>query len=156
MKYSEKTALVVAPNMGIGINVLISIIRKVSEALGASYDIEVIEAHHRRKKDAPSGTALALAEAAAAGRGHVLQDKAVYGRQGGDSLRKDDEIGIHAIRGGDIIGDHTVLFAGSGETVEIRHSVITRDVLAKGAVRAALFLANKSKGLFSMQDVLGL
>jgi len=153
---AKKIAVVMAPNMGVGVNVLLKLIRQVSAMLGEAYDIEVIEAHHNLKKDAPSGTALAMAEAAASGRNLDLRRAAVHGRQGNTGARPKGEIGIHAVRGGDIIGEHTVLFAGPGEKIEITHSVVTRDVFAKGAVRAAEFLLEKEKGLFSMQDVLGL
>ena len=149
-------AIVFAPNFGVGINVLLNVVKRVASVVGSSFDIEVIEAHHNKKKDAPSGTALGLAEAAAAGLKISLKDHAVYGRQGNVGARKQNEIGIHAIRGGDIIGEHTVMFAGSGEKIEISHSVVTRDVLAQGAVRAAEFLCEKKSGLFDMQDVLGL
>jgi len=153
---SKKMAIVFAPNMGVGINVLLSVVKKIASVLGETYDIEIVEAHHNKKKDAPSGTALRLAEAAAAGLDISLADHAVYGRQGLVGARKKKEIGIHAVRGGDIIGEHTVIFAGPGEKIEVSHSVITRDVFAKGAVRAAEFLSAKQSGLYTMQDVLGL
>ena len=153
---SKKIAVVFAPNMGVGINVLLSIVKKIAAVLGDSYDIEIIEAHHNQKKDAPSGTALGLAEAAAAGLNISLRDHAVYGRKGLVGARKKKEIGIHAVRGGDIIGEHSVIFAGPGEKIEVSHSVITRDVFAKGAVRAAEFLGSRKRGLFTMQDVLKL
>lgn len=153
---AKKTAIVFAPNMGVGINVLLSIIKKIASVLGDAYDIEIVEAHHNKKKDAPSGTALGLAEAAAAGLDVSLADHAVYGRQGLVGPRPRKEIGIHAVRGGDIIGEHTVIFAGPGEKIEVSHSVLTRDVFAKGAVRAAEFLSGKRSGLYTMQDVLGL
>jgi 4-hydroxy-tetrahydrodipicolinate reductase len=153
---AKKVAIVFAPNMGVGINVLLSVVKKIASVLGETYDIEIVEAHHNKKKDAPSGTALGLAEAAAAGLDVSLDEHAVYGRQGLVGARKRKEIGIHAVRGGDIIGEHTVIFAGPGEKIEVSHSVLTRDVFAKGAVRAAEFLSGKRPGLYSMQDVLGL
>ncbi|MFH0922076.1 MAG: 4-hydroxy-tetrahydrodipicolinate reductase [Fibrobacterota bacterium] len=153
---SGRIAIVHAPNMGVGINVLLSIVKQVAAVLGDTYDIEIIEAHHNKKTDAPSGTALGLAEAAAEGLGVDLKGNAVYGRAGQVGERRHKEIGIHAVRGGDIIGEHTVIFAGPGEKVEISHSVISRDVFAKGAVRAAAFLSGKKNGLFNMKDVLGL
>lgn len=153
---ADRIAVVMAPNMGVGVNVLLALVRRAAEVLGPPYDIEVIEAHHNQKKDAPSGTALALARAAAEGRKLNLEKAAVYGRSGMPGPRKKGEIGIHAIRGGDIIGEHTVLFAGPGEKIEMVHSVVTRDALARGAVRAAAFVGRKKKGLFTMQDVLGL
>ncbi|MBL8027136.1 MAG: 4-hydroxy-tetrahydrodipicolinate reductase [Fibrobacteres bacterium] len=155
-KASEKVAVVFAPNMGVGINVLLSIVNKMAAVLGDEYDVEIIEAHHNKKKDAPSGTAIGLAEAVASGMQVSLAEKAIHGRSGLVGARPKKEIGIHAVRGGDIIGEHTVMFAGPGETIEVSHSVLTRDVFAKGAVRAAEFLAGKKSGLFNMQDVLGL
>jgi 4-hydroxy-tetrahydrodipicolinate reductase len=153
---SKSIAVVFAPNMGVGINVLLSVVKKIANTLGEQYDVEIIEAHHNKKKDAPSGTALGLAEAVAEGLEVSLSEKAVYGRSGMVGARPKKEIGIHAVRGGDIIGEHTVMFSGPGEKIEISHSVITRDVFAKGAVRAAEFLAGKKNGLYNMQDVLGL
>jgi len=153
---AKKCAIVFAPNMGVGVNVLLSIVKQAAAILGSDYDIEIIETHHNKKKDAPSGTALGLAEAAAQGRNLSLAQSAIHGRSGQVGARPKNEIGIHAVRGGDIIGEHTVLFAGPGEKIEISHSVITRDVFAKGAIRAALFLADKKTGLYDMQEVLGL
>ncbi len=153
---SQKIAIVFAPNMGVGINVLLDIVKKMASLLGDSYDIEIVETHHNKKKDAPSGTALGLAEAVAEGLNVGLDTHAVYGRRGMVGARKKKEIGIHAVRGGDIIGEHTVIFAGNGEKIEVSHSVISRDVFAKGAVRATEFLAGRKSGLYNMQDVLGL
>jgi 4-hydroxy-tetrahydrodipicolinate reductase len=123
---SEKIAVVFAPNMGVGINVLLNVVKNISATLGDNYDIEIIEAHHNKKKDSPSGSALGLAEAAAQGRGLSVKDHAVYGRQGAVGARKKDEIGIHAIRGGDIIGEHTVLFSGAGCWTRIKDSITCR------------------------------
>jgi 4-hydroxy-tetrahydrodipicolinate reductase len=153
---SKTIAIVFAPNMGVGVNVLLSLVRQAAQALGETYDIEIVEAHHNQKKDAPSGTALGLAEAAAQGMGVDLQSHAVYGRSGQVGARKPKEIGIHAVRGGDIVGEHTVIFAGQGEKIEIAHQATSRDVFAKGAMRAAVFLADKKNGMFDMRDVLGL
>ncbi len=155
-KASQKIAVVFAPNMGVGINVLLSVVRDIAKRLGDDYDIEIIEAHHNKKKDSPSGTALGLAEAVAEGIGVSLSEAVVNGRHGLVGARPKREIGIHAVRGGDIIGEHTVLFAGPGEKIEISHSVVTRDVFAKGAVKAAEFLLDKRNGLYDMQDVLKL
>jgi 4-hydroxy-tetrahydrodipicolinate reductase len=153
---SKKIAVVYSPNMGVGVNVLLSLVKKMAAALGDAYDIEIVEMHHNQKKDAPSGTALALGEAAAQGLKVALKDSAVYGRKGMVGARRKKEIGIHAVRGGDVIGEHAVIFAGPGEKIELSHSVITRDVFARGAVRAAEFISTRKRGLFTMQDVLGL
>lgn len=152
-----KTAKVVfTPNMSIGINVLLSILPKVAQMLGDDYDIEIIEAHHRMKKDAPSGTALRLAEIVAEGVNRNLDQVGVYARKGMIGERTKKEIGIQTIRAGDIVGDHTVLFGGIGERIEITHKASSRDCFARGAVRAAVWLADKKAGLYDMQDVLGI
>lgn len=153
---ARRVPVVYAPNMGIGVNVILGLVRQAARILGSEFDIEVIEAHHNQKKDAPSGTAFGLAEAAAEGRKLRLAESAVYGRHGTPGARKPSEIGIHAIRGGDIVGEHTVLFAGPGEKIEISHSALSRDIFAHGAVRASLFAAGRAPGLYDMQDVLGL
>lgn len=148
---SEKIACIVAPNMSVGMNVLFNTVGVVADSLGAGYDIEIIEAHHRLKKDAPSGTALRLAECIteAGGPGNY-----VYGREGMVGERKPDELGIHAIRAGDIAGVHTVLYSGGGETIEITHRAHGREAFATGAVRAAVFAASAAPGLYDMGDVL--
>jgi len=149
-------ACLLAPNMSLGVNVLLRVVRDVAAALGDAYDVEIVEAHHNRKKDAPSGTALALGEAAAAGLGRRLDEVAVHGRHGMVGERTVREIGFHAVRAGDIVGDHTVIFGGQGERVEVRHIATSRDTFARGALRAAKFLAGRPPGRYSMADVLGL
>ncbi len=147
---------VFAPNMSIGVNVLLNIVGKVARALGERYNIEVIEAHHNQKKDAPSGTALKISEVLAEGMDWNLADVAVYDRHGMIGERKTREIGIQTIRAGDIIGDHTVLFGGPGERIEITHRAHTRDTFALGALRAAEWVVKQPPGLYTMADVLGL
>jgi 4-hydroxy-tetrahydrodipicolinate reductase len=152
---AKKIAIVKAPNMSVGVNVLLKTAAQVAKALGPDYDIEIIEAHHRFKQDAPSGTALALARAIAAATGRDLAADACYGRQG-TCPRRPGEIGIHAVRAGDIVGEHRVYLAALGERIELGHVATTRDTFARGALRAALWLAGRPAGLYSMQDVLGL
>jgi len=152
---SGSVPVLISSNMSLGINVLLRVIGDVANALGENYDIEIIEAHHNKKKDAPSGTAKSLAEAIAEAKGKRLQDIALYGREGNVGARKKGELGIHAIRGGDIVGDHTVIYAGANERIEITHRAHSRDVLAQGALYAAKFLMDRSPGLYSMQDVIG-
>lgn len=153
---ASEVPVVIAPNMSVGINLLLNILSTTAKALGDNYDIEIIEAHHRMKKDAPSGTALRLGEAVAEALGRNLEDCAVYGRQGITSERDPQEIGFETIRAGDVVGDHTVLFAGIGERIEITHKASSRMTFASGAVKAAIWLAGQSAGLYDMQDVLGL
>lgn len=148
--------VVFAPNMSVGVNVLIDIVEKVAGLLGDSYDVEIIETHHRFKKDAPSGTALRLGEAAAKALSRNLADCAVYGREGVTGERSTREIGFETIRGGDVVGDHTVLFAGLGERVELTHKASSRLTFANGAVKAAAWLSERPPGLYDMRDVLGL
>ena len=155
-KLSEKIAIVQAPNMAVGVNVLFKITQKVASILGDDYDIEIVEAHHRMKKDAPSGTALKLGEMAALGVGRDLQKVGVFERNGIIGERTDQEIGIQTIRGGDIVGEHTVYFAGPGERIELIHRAHNRDNFARGAAVAASWIASKKNGMFSMFDVLGL
>lgn len=143
-----------APNMSIGINVLLKVVGDVARLLGDDYDVEVVETHHRYKKDAPSGTAIALAEAAAVVLGRDLSADAIYGRQGLTGEREPREIGLHSIRAGDVVGDHTVVFGGLGERVEITHKATSRETFARGAVRAALWLPGQSKGFYDMMDLL--
>lgn len=152
----EKIAIVFAPNMSVGVNVLFKLIEQATKVLGASSDIEIIEAHHRHKVDAPSGTALHMGEVAAAVLGRNLNEVAVYGREGITGERKDQTIGFETIRAGDIVGDHTIMFASPGERIEITHKSSSRMTYANGALRAALWLQDKEKGMFNMQDVLGL
>jgi 4-hydroxy-tetrahydrodipicolinate reductase len=154
--YAERCAAVFAPNMSVGVNITLKLLELAGRHLSQGFDIEVIEAHHRHKVDAPSGTALKMGEVVAQAAGRRLADVARYSRQGHTGERTDDEIGFSVIRGGDIVGDHTVLFAGTGERVEITHKSSSRATYAEGALRAALFLINQDKGLFDMQDVLSL
>ncbi len=152
----EDTAVVFAPNMSVGVNLCFKLLSLAAEVLGDGYDVEVIETHHRHKVDSPSGTAIRLGEVVAEALGRNLDDCAVYGRQGQIGPRTDKEIGFETIRAGDVVGDHTVLFATEGERVEITHKASSRMTFAKGAVRAAAWLQQHQKGLFDMQDVLGL
>ena len=152
---ARRTACIVSPNMSVGVNLLISLVGKVARALGDEYDIEIVEAHHRFKKDAPSGTALRLAEKIAEATGRTLAKDAVYGRQGVVGERKKNEIGVLAVRAGDIVGDHTVMFTCLGERIEIIHRAHTRDAFARGALRAAKFLAGKPPGMYGIAEALG-
>ncbi len=145
-----------APNMSLGVNLLFALAAQVAQTLGDDYDIEIIEAHHRFKKDAPSGTALGIAEAICAATGKSLEKDLVHGREGAQAERKRGEIGMHAMRMGDVVGDHTATFATLGERIELRHVASTRDVFAHGALRAAKWLAGKPAGRYTMKDVLGL
>ncbi len=157
IKAASKTIPILqSPNMSAGVNLIFKLTELVASKLGQEYDIEIVESHHRLKKDAPSGTALELAKRAAEGRGVDLEKNAVYGRQGLTGERKPGTIGIHAIRGGDIVGDHTVSFMAEGERIELPHKASSRDAFAKGALLAAKFVAGKKSGLFTMHDVLGL
>ncbi|HEX3139454.1 MAG TPA: 4-hydroxy-tetrahydrodipicolinate reductase [Rhizobacter sp.] len=153
---AQQLAIVMSPNMSVGVNVMMRLLDVAARALNQGYDIEVIEAHHRHKVDAPSGTALALGEVVAAALGRDLKECAVYGREGVTGERDPSTIGFATVRGGDIIGDHTVLFAGTGERVEITHKASSRAGYAQGSLRAARFLADRATGLYNMNDVLGL
>jgi 4-hydroxy-tetrahydrodipicolinate reductase len=148
--------IVFAPNMSVGVTLLINLVQSAAKVLSEGYDIEIIEAHHRHKVDAPSGTALRLGEAAASALGRNLEQCAVYGREGVTGERDPSTIGFATVRGGDVVGDHTVLFAGIGERVELTHKASSRATFAIGALRAAKFLTGKSNGLYDMQDVLNL
>lgn len=152
---ARKISIVQAANMSLGVNLLLELVSRAATVLDDSYDIEIVEAHHRLKKDAPSGTALMLAEAAAAGRKVNLKDVACYGREGIVGERPRGQIGIHAIRGGSIVGEHTVAFIADEETVEIKHHAESRESFASGALRAALWLAGRPAGRYNMRDVLG-
>ena len=149
-------AIVMAPNMSVGVNVTLKLLEMAARALSTGYDIEIIEAHHRHKVDAPSGTALKMGEVIATAVGRDLKDCAVYAREGITGERDPSTIGFSTIRGGDIVGDHTVLFAGTGERVEITHKSASRATYAQGSLRAVRFLAGQKNGLFDMFDVLGL
>ncbi len=148
--------IVQAPNMSVGVNLLFHLCSQVTEILGNEYDIEIIEMHHNLKKDAPSGTAVRLAEVIADARNLSYQNDVMHGRVGIVGERQPNEIGMHAVRGGDVVGDHTVIFATGGERIELTHKASSRDTFAKGALRAARFLATATAGLYDMQDVLGL
>ena len=154
--FAKHIAIVFAPNMSVGVNVTLKLVELAAQSLGFDYDIEIHEAHHKMKVDAPSGTALKLGEIAAEARGQTLADAGVYARHGVTGERKPGSIGFSVVRAGDIIGDHTVLFAGMGERIEITHKSSSRATYAQGAMRAAKFLADKKTGLYDMQDVLGL
>jgi 4-hydroxy-tetrahydrodipicolinate reductase len=153
---ADNVAVVFAPNMSVGVNLCLKLLQLAAGVLGDDVDIEVVEAHHRHKVDAPSGTALRMGEVVAEALGRDLKDCAVYGRQGHTGERERKTIGFETIRAGDIVGEHTVMFAGVGERVEITHKASSRMTFAKGAVRAAAWLMQHPKGLFDMQDVLGL
>jgi 4-hydroxy-tetrahydrodipicolinate reductase len=147
---------VMASNMSLGVNLLLKVLGDVAAALGDDYDIEIVEAHHRLKKDAPSGTALKMARVIADAVHRNIDEVAVYARKGIIGQRTKKEIGIQTVRAGDIVGEHTVLFGGLGERIEIAHKASSRDTFARGALRAALWLEGKGPGLYDMQDVLGL
>ena len=149
-------AIVFAPNMSVGVNVMLKLVALATKSLHQQYDIEIIETHHKMKIDAPSGTALKLGEVAAEAMGKSLDEVAVFDRHGNTGERKAGSIGFTAIRGGDVIGEHTVMFAGTGERIEISHKSSSRTNYAEGALRAAVFLADKKSGLYDMADVLGL
>jgi 4-hydroxy-tetrahydrodipicolinate reductase len=153
---SRQIAIVMAPNMSVGVNVALRLVEMASRALGADYDVEVFEMHHKLKVDAPSGTALKLGEVAASARGASLDRDGVFSRHGTTGERKAGTIGFSVARGGDIVGDHTVYFAGPGERLEITHRSSSRATYAQGALRAARFLAGKPAGLYDMADVLSL
>lgn len=153
---AKDTAVMMAPNMSVGVNVVLKLLQQAARALAEGYDIEIIEAHHRHKVDAPSGTALKMGEVVAEALGRDLKSCAVYGREGVTGERDPSTIGFATIRGGDVVGDHTVLFAGIGERIEISHKASSRATFAQGSLRAVRFLAGQSKGLFGMDDVLGL
>lgn len=150
-----KIPVVQAANYSLGVNLLLDLVKRAAAVLGPQYDIEVVEMHHRHKKDAPSGTALMLANAAADGRGVKLDDVACYGRQGLVGERPEGEIALHALRGGSVVGDHTVMFAGDVERVEITHKAQGREAFAAGALRAALWAVGRAPGKYDMRDVLG-
>lgn len=151
---ARRIPVVMAPNMSVGVNVLLQVVPLIARLLGKGYDLEIVEAHHRGKKDAPSGTALKLAEAIAAAIGSDLSKTATYGRSG-LAPRREGEIGIHAVRAGGIVGEHQVLFANDGEQIEIVHRAFSRQNFALGAMRAVKYVAGKGPGLYTMNDVLG-
>ena len=153
---AQRTPIVYAPNMSVVVNVMMDLVERVAAILGPDYDIEIVEMHHRHKVDAPSGTAIGLGKAAARGRGVALEDAAQWSRHGQTGARRRGGIGFAALRGGDVVGDHTVLFAGEAERLEITHRCTGRQIYARGAVRAALWARDKAPGLYGMRDVLGL
>jgi len=153
---ARRIPIVFAPNTSVGVNLLFKVLSDVAPILGDAYDVEIFESHHRFKKDAPSGTARKMAEVVAEALGHDLDDVALYGRSGMVGERKRSEIGVFSMRGGDIVGEHTVVFAGLGDRIEFTHRAHSRDTFARGAVRAALWVAGRVPGLYDMMDVLGL
>ncbi len=155
-KASEKIPVIYGTNMSIGMNVLFSLVESAAVMLGSDYDVEIIEQHHRFKKDAPSGSALTLAQRICRATDRDMEASVVYGREGRDALRKEGQIGIHAVRAGDITGIHSVIFSTHGETVMLNHTAHSRDGFAKGALRAAQWLLGKKPALYSMADVLGI
>lgn len=155
-KLAEKIPCVISPNMSIGVNILFELSKKVASLIGDSYDIEIVEAHHRNKVDAPSGTAIGIAKSVAQGLKVKLDDAARYERYGKIGERKKGEIGIQTIRGGDVVGDHTVMFLGDGERLELTHKASNRDNFSKGVLLAVKWLPGKPPGIYSMKDVLGL
>ncbi|MCR5866567.1 MAG: 4-hydroxy-tetrahydrodipicolinate reductase [Aquincola tertiaricarbonis] len=155
-EHGQHIGIVMAPNMSVGVNVVLKLLDMAARALSEGYDIEIIEAHHRHKIDAPSGTALKMGEVVASALGRDLKECAVYGREGVTGERDPSTIGFATVRGGDIVGDHTVLFAGTGERIEITHKSSSRVTYAQGSLRAARFLADKPQGVFGMEDVLRL
>ncbi|GAN34705.1 MAG: 4-hydroxy-tetrahydrodipicolinate reductase [Candidatus Brocadia sp. AMX2] len=152
--FSRLIPCLVSPNMSVGVNVLFNLVAQVAKMVGKEFDIEIIETHHRFKKDSPSGTALRLAEKVCEATGRKMDEDVVYGRSGITGERPLNEIGIHAVRSGDVIGDHTVIFGSLGERIEITHRAHTRDTFVRGAIRAAKFIAKKPPGMYSMSDVL--
>ncbi len=154
--FAQHTALVFSPNMSVGVNVMLRLLDQATRALGESYDIELIEAHHRHKVDAPSGTGLAMGEVMARARGITLDEHGVFARHGHTGERPPGAIGFATVRGGDIVGEHTVLFAGTGERIEIAHRSSSRANYAEGSLRAARFVASRPPGLYGMDDVLNL
>ncbi len=155
-KAAKRVPVVYAPNMSAGVNLVFQLAAQIARTLGSAYDVEIVEAHHNQKKDAPSGTARKLAENIAEALRRDLDKSAVYGREGMTGPRKMSEIGIHAVRAGDIVGEHTVIFAGPGERIELTHRAHSRDTFARGALRAAKWVVGKPPGRYSMLEVLGL
>jgi 4-hydroxy-tetrahydrodipicolinate reductase len=155
-RHAKQTAIVMAPNMSLGVNLLLRLVTQVARSLDTDWDIEIVEMHHRAKVDAPSGTALALGKAAAEGRGVSLDRVAARGRDGMTGARRRGDIGFAVLRGGDVVGEHSVVFAADGERVEITHKATSREIFARGAIRAALWAQDKPPGFYSMADVLGL
>lgn len=155
-EHARHIGIVMSPNFSVGVNVVFKLLDMAARALNAGYDVEIVEAHHRHKVDAPSGTALKMGEAVANALGRDLKDCAVYGREGHTGERDANTIGFATVRGGDIVGDHTVMFCGTGERIEITHKSASRGIYAQGALRAARFVAHQPAGLYGMDHVLGL
>lgn len=155
-KLAKKAPVVLAPNMSVGVNLLLKVLADIATVLDEDYDVDIVETHHRHKKDAPSGTALKMAQVIAKARGRNLDKVGVFERRGNIGERKRGEIGVQTLRVGDVVGDHTVIFGCMGERVEITHKASSRDVFARGAVRAAQWVVGKEPGLYDMQDVLGI
>ena len=155
-KLSQNAPIVFAPNMSVGVNLVFKLLETVAKVLDGEADVEILEAHHRNKVDAPSGTALKMGEVVAEATNRNLKDCAIYGREGRTGVREKDTIGFATVRAGDVVGDHTVLFACEGERIEITHKASNRIIYAKGALRAVKFLADKPSGFYDMKDVLGL
>ncbi|MFQ5658578.1 MAG: 4-hydroxy-tetrahydrodipicolinate reductase [Candidatus Methylomirabilales bacterium] len=153
---ATKMSCVISPNMSVGVNVLFRVLKDVARYLGDGYDVEIVEAHHKFKKDAPSGTALKMAQVVADAQGWDLEQVGIYGRKGIVGERPNTQIGVHTVRAGDIVGEHTVVFGGMGERIEIVHRAHSRDNFARGALRAARFVVQAPKGLYDVADVLGL
>ncbi|HOX40005.1 MAG TPA: 4-hydroxy-tetrahydrodipicolinate reductase [Candidatus Brocadiia bacterium] len=153
---SKKVPCILAANMSVGVNVLLWMVSELTKTLGEAYDVEIIEIHHNQKKDAPSGTAKALADSVCKARNWTIEENAIYGRQGIIGPRPRDEMAIHAVRAGDVVGDHTVFFSTGGERIEVTHRAHNRDTFASGALRAARYLTGKPAGMYSMADVLGI
>ena len=156
LSYSHQIAMCKAANFSTGVNVCLNLLERAAEILGDDYDVEIYEAHHRHKVDAPSGTALAMGESVAKGLDRNLREVAIYGREGHTGAREKETIGFATVRGGDVVGDHTVMFLGDGERVEITHKASSRMSFARGAVRAADWIGRQDAGLFEMRDVLNL
>ncbi len=155
-KYAQQIAVVMAPNMSVGVNACFKLLKEAATILGDDFDVEIVELHHNKKKDAPSGTAVRMGEVVATALGRDYNSVANYHREGMCGERSHDEIGMQTVRGGDIVGEHTVYFIGMGERIEISHRAMSRDMFARGAVRACQWLQDKENGLYDMQDVLGL
>ena len=154
--YAQHTPCIFAPNMSVGVNLLLRVLEDIAKVTGDDYDVEIVEAHHRLKKDAPSGTAMKMAQVLASALKRNLDEDAVYARHGLIGERSKKEIGIQTVRAGDIVGEHTVLFGGLGERIEITHKASSRDTFARGALKAAQWVYKQTPGLYDMQDVLGL
>ncbi len=156
LSYTDRVPLVFAPNMSVGVNVCFKILKEIAQTLGDGFDVEIVELHHNKKKDSPSGTAVKMGEIVADALGRDYNQVANYHREGMCGERTQEEIGMQTVRGGDIVGEHTVYFVGMGERIELSHRAMNRDMFARGAVRAAGWLGDKGPGLYDMQKVLGL